>query len=57
MEPSSDESHSSRQRLPDAHRLIGQRVLAEVDSIIPTAGGRMIFARLQGESSSAENNS
>ncbi len=40
--------------VPDSHRLIGQRVTAEVDSIIPTAGGRMIFARLQGEADSEQ---
>ncbi len=38
----------------DAHRLIGQRVTAEVDSIIPTAGGRMIFSRLHGETAPDE---
>ena len=29
-----------------ARKLIGQRVQAEIVSVLPTAGGKMIFARL-----------
>jgi len=29
--------------------LIGSRVLAEVESVIPTSGGRMVFGKLLGE--------
>lgn len=32
--------------VPDARRLVGQRVCVEVDSVLPSAGGRMVFARI-----------
>lgn len=33
----------------NARAMIGRRVAGEIVSVLPTAGGKMIFARLVGE--------
>jgi len=36
--------------VPDARRRIGERVPVEVESVLPSAGGRMVFGRMVAES-------